>query len=78
MPHLSAVEAVFDELNVTTIKGDWTNTDPKITELLQEYGRSGVPLYLWFPANQAGKGQLLPQLLTKELVINTLKGEDRP
>lgn len=74
----AAVEAVFDELNVATIKGDWTNTDPKITELLQEYGRSGVPLYLWFPANHAGKGQLLPQLLTKELVINTLKGEDRP
>jgi thiol:disulfide interchange protein len=74
----SAVDAAFDELNVATIKGDWTNTDPKITELLQEYGRSGVPLYLWFPANHIGKGQILPQLLTKELVIATLKGENRP
>lgn len=74
----AAVEAVFDELNVATIKGDWTNTDPKITELLQEYGRSGVPLYLWFPANHTGKGQLLPQLLTKDLVIDTLKDENRP
>ncbi len=74
----SAVESVFDELNVATIKGDWTNTDPKITALLQEYGRSGVPLYLWFPANHTGKGQLLPQLLTKELVINTLKAENTP
>lgn len=71
-----AVEAVFDALNVATIKGDWTNTDPKITELLQEYGRSGVPLYLWFPANHTGKGQILPQLLTKDLVIRTLKGEN--
>lgn len=71
-----AVEAVFDALDVATIKGDWTNTDPKITELLQEYGRSGVPLYLWFPANHAGKGQILPQLLTKDLVIRTLKGEN--
>jgi len=72
--HTEAVEKTFDELNVATIKGDWTNTDPEITELLQEYGRSGVPLYLWFPANHTGKADILPQLLTKDLLINTLKG----
>ena len=75
--HTQAVEKTFDELNVATIKGDWTNTDPKITELLQEYGRSGVPLYLWFPANSSGKALVLPQLLTQDLVINTIKGENR-
>lgn len=72
--HTEAVEKTFDELNVATIKGDWTNTDPKITELLQEYGRSGVPLYLWFPANHTGKAEILPQLLTKDLLIDTFKG----
>jgi thiol:disulfide interchange protein DsbD len=71
------VEQTFDALNVATIKGDWTNTDPKITELLQEYGRSGVPLYLWFPANSSGKAIILPQLLTPDLLINTLKGVDK-
>ncbi|MGV8837695.1 protein-disulfide reductase DsbD family protein [Cellvibrio sp.] len=76
--HTQAVEQTFDELNVATIKGDWTNTDPKITELLQEYGRSGVPLYLWFPANSGGKATILPQLLTQDLVIRTLKGENKP
>lgn len=76
--HTQAVEQTFDELNVATIKGDWTNTDPKITELLQEYGRSGVPLYLWFPANSAGKATILPQLLTQDLIIRTLKGENTP
>jgi thiol:disulfide interchange protein len=74
--HTQAVEQTFDELNVATIKGDWTNTDPKITELLQEYGRSGVPLYLWFPANSREKAIILPQLLTQDLLISTLKGED--
>lgn len=73
--HTEAVEKTFDELNVATIKGDWTNSDPKITELLQEYGRSGVPLYLWFPANHTGKAQILPQLLTKDLLVSTLKGD---
>ena len=75
--HTQAVEQTFDELNVATIKGDWTNTDPKITELLQEYGRSGVPLYLWFPANSRDKATVLPQLLTQDLIIRVLKGEDK-
>lgn len=73
--HTQAVEQTFDELNVATIKGDWTNTDPKITELLQEYGRSGVPLYLWFPANSSEKAIILPQLLTQNLLITVLKGD---
>jgi len=76
--HTQAVEQVFDKLNVATIKGDWTNTDPKITELLQEYDRSGVPLYLWFPANSSQKATILPQLLTPDLVIKTMKGENTP
>ena len=73
--HTKAVEQAFDELDVATIKGDWTNTDPKITELLQTYGRSGVPLYLWFPANHQGNGIILPQLLTPTMLISTLKAE---
>jgi thiol:disulfide interchange protein DsbD len=76
--HTQAVEQTFVELNVATIKGDWTNTDPKITELLQEYGRSGVPLYLWFPANHQDKAIILPQLLTQDLLISTLKGKNTP
>jgi thiol:disulfide interchange protein DsbD len=67
------VEAVFDERKVATLKGDWTNRDEKISELLEEYGRSGVPLYLWFPAKRAGKADVLPQLLTPDLVIATIK-----
>lgn len=74
--HTQAAEQVFDELNVATIKGDWTNTDPKITELLQEYGRSGVPLYLWFPAGSSGKAVVLPQLLTPEILINHMKDKN--
>lgn len=73
--HTQAVEKTFDELNIATIKGDWTNTDPKITELLQEYGRSGVPLYLWFPASSKEKAIILPQLLTQNLLIDELRGE---
>ncbi len=67
------VEAVFDELNVATLKADWTNADPQIKELLRDYGRIGVPLYVWFPAGNTKHGTVLPQILTPSLVINTIK-----
>jgi thiol:disulfide interchange protein DsbD len=44
------------------MKGDWTNYDPAITQLLEEYKRSGVPLYLLFPPGE--DAQILPQILS--------------
>lgn len=67
------VERAFDELNVATLKGDWTNTDPEITQLLQQYNRSGVPLYLFYPVNGGDRARVLPQLLTPDIVVNTLR-----
>lgn len=67
------IQAAFDQYKVATLKGDWTNSDPKITAVLQEYGRSGVPLYLYFAPNSTGKAQVLPQILTKDLVIEALQ-----
>jgi len=69
------VEAVFDEYKVVGLKGDMTNPDPKISVLLAEYGRSGVPLYLWFPANRTGKADVLSQLLTPTIVIDAIKAK---
>ncbi|ACE85165.1 protein-disulfide reductase DsbD family protein [Cellvibrio japonicus] len=66
------VKTLFAEHQVAALKGDWTNTDPQITQLLQEYGRSGVPLYLWFPADRPGKADVLPQLLTKDHLIQAV------
>jgi thiol:disulfide interchange protein len=72
--HTDEVEKAFDDNNVITLKGDWTNRDPKITQLLTEYGRSGVPLYLWFPAGNDGKAEILPQLLTRARLIEAISG----
>lgn len=68
-----AVTKLFDSENVATLKADWTNADPKIRDLLQQYGRIGVPLYLWFPSGHKGPGVILPQLLTPSLVTSTIK-----
>jgi thiol:disulfide interchange protein DsbD len=75
-----SVQDAFDSYNVLYMKGDWTNRDDHITQYLESYGRNGVPLYVYYgPA--VGNGErpapmLLPQILTPEIVLNTLKGEN--
>ena len=66
----AAVRDAFAERHVTSLKGDWTNQNPEITEFLQEFGRSGVPLYLLY----TGKGEplVLPQILTAASVLDAL------
>lgn len=53
--------------NIHLIKGDWTNYDPEITKLLEQYDRGGVPLYLLFPAKTGEEPQVLPQILTQSM-----------
>ncbi|KAB2967284.1 thioredoxin family protein, partial [Zoogloea sp.] len=71
------VEAAFHKAGITYLKGDWTNKDPQISAHLADFGRSGVPLYLLYPAGPAGSAssgdrtavQVLPQLLTPTTVL---------
>ena len=49
---------------------DWTARDEAITKLLHQFGRDGVPLYVFYPAY--GEPTLLPQILTPEIVIERL------
>jgi len=56
-------KAAFEKAGVTVMVGDWTNGDPAITRFLEAHGRSGVPLYLWYPKG-GGEPTELPQVLT--------------
>ncbi|MGI9295816.1 MAG: thioredoxin family protein, partial [Pseudomonadales bacterium] len=67
-----AVKNAFASNDVAYLKGDWTNSAPQITALLAEYGRSGVPLYLLFPADRSAPAIVLPQLLTPGIVVDAL------
>jgi thiol:disulfide interchange protein/DsbC/DsbD-like thiol-disulfide interchange protein len=65
----SAVQEVFRNKNVTLMKGDWTNRDPKITQALAAFGRAGVPLYVVYNSRPGSSQPLvLPQLLTAAIV----------
>lgn len=72
----SHVDEAFRAAGITRLKGDWTRGDERITQLLAEHGRSGVPLYLFYPAQ--GEPQVLPQLLTPDLVLAALKAPASP
>ena len=61
------VQAAFAAGDVTYLKGDWTNRDPAITRTLEKFGRSGVPLYLYYAAG-ADEPVVLPQILTEAIV----------
>ncbi len=64
---------VVKQYDYAKVKGDWTNQDEDITNILTEYKRSGVPLYLVFPADPSKPAEVLPQILTKNIVIEALK-----
>ncbi len=66
-----AVAAAFRDKGIRYMKGDWTRRDPKITEILTNYGRSGVPLYLYFAPGRA-QAVVLPQLLTPDIVLDAI------
>ncbi|MBD2858647.1 protein-disulfide reductase DsbD [Spongiibacter sp. KMU-158] len=67
------IQQAFAERNIVYLVADWTRYDPAITDLLADYQRNGVPLYLYFPADIAQPAVVLPQILTKEIVLSSLR-----
>lgn len=61
----------FRKAGMTVMIGDYTRRDPDITRYLAKYGRSGVPLYLYFPPD--GDAQILPQILTVDDLTALMK-----
>ncbi|MCS7030301.1 MAG: protein-disulfide reductase DsbD family protein [Gloeomargarita sp. SKYG116] len=45
------VQQAFRQRGIRLLKADWTRRNPEITRVLQEFGRSGVPLYVLYPGN---------------------------
>lgn len=57
--------------NVALVKGDWTSSNPVITQALKRYGRNGVPLNVILAKGR--KPEILPNVLTPGIVIEALK-----
>ncbi|WP_045858103.1 protein-disulfide reductase DsbD family protein [Teredinibacter purpureus] len=54
--------------NITLMKADWTNPNDEIATALKRYNRSGIPLYLMFPAKIGSEPAILPQFLTPSIL----------
>jgi len=71
-----AVQSLFKANGVVVLEGDWTSMNPDITKFLKSYGRSGVPLYVYYGAKDAGGTRpgpvVLPQILTPGLMTETI------
>jgi len=68
----AAVREAFQRHGIIKLRADWTNGDPAITKLLQQFGRPGVPLYVLY-RGRAGDPFVFPELLTKNTVLQELE-----
>ncbi|MCP4922158.1 MAG: hypothetical protein GY913_35100 [Proteobacteria bacterium] len=70
-----ATQTVRDSMKangVVPLKADWTNRDDTITEWLKRYGKAGVPFYLVIPADRSKEAIALPEVITPDIVTESL------
>lgn len=65
------VVKAFKATHTAYMVGDWTNQDARISHYLEVYGRSGVPLYVYYGAGNAAP-KVLPQLLQAGDVVRVV------
>jgi thiol:disulfide interchange protein DsbD len=54
------------------LRADWTNYDPTITAALASVNRSGVPTYVIYPPGPKSNPDVLPELLTRDIVLKAV------
>jgi len=69
--------STLKENNITYLKADWTNHDVEITNFLNNYQRTGVPLYVYFPGNGENE-QILNQILSPAEITTVLTKKTIP
>ena len=65
------VKSIMKAKNIIYMEADWTRKDANIANKLEEYGRTGVPLYLLY--NSEGDPIILPEILTEDILVNYLE-----
>jgi len=67
------VEAALRKGNFVTMKADWTDYGPAIAQKLESLGRESVPTYVIYPAAPGSVPDVLPELLSKEIVLKAIE-----
>lgn len=63
---------LVQQKHIKLFKADWTNKDETIGTALKAYNRNSIPLYVYYPQG-TGTPQILPQILTTDVIKETLK-----
>jgi thiol:disulfide interchange protein len=66
------VQQRFRESGVVLLRADWTDQNQIITQALAALGRSGVPTYAIYPADASAPPHVLPEVLTRGIVLSAL------
>lgn len=67
------VVAAMEEYEIAMFMADWTRRDDRIRAKLAEFGKAGVPMYLIYSPAAPNSPELLPELLTREMVITAFR-----
>lgn len=70
-----SIQQAFADANVAYVVADWTRYDPAITDLLADYQRNGIPLYIYYPSDLSATPIILPQVLSKGLIRDLLAAQ---
>ena len=71
--HSPQVEQYLNKSDIALLRADWTSYDPKITDFLATFGRSGIPFYIVYGATPQAPPLTLPDgLLTPGVFLDHL------
>ena len=70
---IESVRTVLADKNIKAFRADYTRRPDNITKELRRRGRAGVPLVLVFPSDKAEQPEMLPELLTPDIVLTALR-----
>ena len=57
----------FEEKNIFYLEADWTNKNEFIAKKLASFGRSSIPLYIYYPDEKSAP-IILPEILTVSVI----------
>jgi thiol:disulfide interchange protein DsbD len=70
---IDSTKNLFSDKHVALFRGDWTHSDPQISETLRQFNRNGVPLYLVYNPKNPAAPRVLPEVLTPGVVQDALQ-----
>ena len=69
----SEVKQLVDENGVVTLLADWTDKNETIKQALLDLNSQSIPLMAIYPADPSQEVIVMPDLLTKQMVLDALK-----